>query len=165
MCGIESSATRVDCERLLIVCGHSRHTISVRTARFPGQYPTLLSCFAFFSFWRRCMLGFFCALRDLSDPAPTLRPCRAFCFSCFCCFGTNLRRCCAPFCVFHSRRCLENEEVPVICSSHWNDWLVLMFILFFGDMTLVTYRRKSFSMREDDSCAPHSPPHYVNTTG
>ena len=27
----------------------------------------------------------------------------------------------------------------------------------FGDMTLVTYRRKSFSMREDDSCAPHSP--------
>ena len=29
--------------------------------------------------------------------------------------------------------------------------------LFFGDMTLVTYRRKSFSMREDDSCAPHSP--------
>ena len=38
-------------------------------------------------------------------------------------------------------------------------------IFFFGDMTLVTYRRKSFSMREDDSCAPHSPPHYVNTTG
>ena len=30
-------------------------------------------------------------------------------------------------------------------------------IFFFGDMTLVTYRRKSFSMREDDSCAPHSP--------
>ena len=30
-------------------------------------------------------------------------------------------------------------------------------IYFFGDMTLVTYRRKSFSMREDDSCAPHSP--------
>ena len=29
--------------------------------------------------------------------------------------------------------------------------------IIFGDMTLVTYRRKSFSMREDDSCAPHSP--------
>ena len=34
--------------------------------------------------------------------------------------------------------------------------------LFFGDMTLVTYLRKSFSFREDDSA--HSP-HYINTRG
>ena len=33
----------------------------------------------------------------------------------------------------------------------------MTLFLFFGDMTLVTYRRKSFSIREDDSRAPHSP--------
>ena len=38
-------------------------------------------------------------------------------------------------------------------------------LLFVGDMTLVSYLRKSLSIREDDSRSPHSPPHYVNTTG
>ena len=38
-----------------------------------------------------------------------------------------------------------------------NNYGLFGIFFFFGDMTLVTYRRKSFSMREDDSCAPHSP--------
>ena len=54
----------------------------------------------------------------------------------------------APFrCGF----CTDEAQLPVMLWEGGR-WLRICFI---GDMTLVTYRRKSFSIREDDSRAPH----------
>ena len=60
-------------------------------------------------------------------------------------------------------RCVPIVKLSFHSSAFRLYAFLLMFshsmtlFLFFGDMTLVTYLRKSFSMREDDSCAPHSP--------